>query len=289
MSLSENIPKKRVLGRGLSALLNEKNTINTASSLGSIVELKLENIRPNSGQPRKKFDSSALEELTESIQSLGIIQPVTVRKLDEGYELISGERRFQACKLAGLERIPAYVRMANDEEMLEMALIENIQREELNAIEIALSYQRLIQEMGLTQERLSQRIGKKRVTITNYLRLLKLDPIIQTGIRDKIISMGHGRALINVEELEKQLDIYEKIVRKSLSVRQTEILVRDYKKVSTKKTTPLLSATLKKDMQRLSEHLKSSIDIRRSASGKGKIIIPFGSDQDFERLKQILL
>ncbi|WP_103327122.1 ParB/RepB/Spo0J family partition protein [Bacteroidetes bacterium endosymbiont of Geopemphigus sp.] len=289
MSSSENIPKKRALGRGLSALLKEKEDTPGIGSLGSIVELQLDNIRPNGDQPRKNFDQNALEELTASIQSLGVIQPVTVRKREEGYELISGERRFQACKLAGLDRIPSYVRIADDEETLEMVLVENIQREELNAIEIALSYQRLIYEMGLTQERLSQRIGKKRVTIANYLRLLKLDPVIQTGIRDKVISMGHGRALINMEDPEQQLYLYEKIIHAELSVRQTEALVKNHKKAFPEKTSASLLNELKKDFQKLSQHLNSPVDIRRSISGKGKIIISFHSDKDFDRIKELLL
>jgi len=233
--------KKPALGRGLSALLNDPdNKINSAKDknadqvIGTIIELDLKKIKTNPNQPRTYFNEEALKELSSSIKELGVIQPVTVRKiLGDQYELISGERRLRATAMAGLETVPAYVRLANDHESLEMALVENIQRQDLDPIEIGLSYQRLIEEIQLTQDQLSERVGKKRSTITNYIRLLKLDPIVQTGIRDGFISMGHGRALVNVEDSKTQLDLYQLIVKKGLSVRAVEELVR-----KSKKTTP---------------------------------------------------
>ena len=228
--------KKQALGRGLSALLQETPNINSASDknadkvVGSIIEIELELIDVNPFQPRTYFDEEALRELANSIKELGVIQPITVRKLEGNkFQLVSGERRFRASKLIGSKTIPAYIRLANDQEMLEMALVENIQRKNLDPIEVALSYQRLIDEIQLTQEELSTRVGKKRSTVTNYLRLLKLDPILQTGMRDGFISMGHGRAMINVENTDDQLAIYEKIIREKLSVRQTEDLVKSLK------------------------------------------------------------
>jgi len=229
--------KKQALGRGLSALLKDNssdiksaNDKNADKVVGNIIEIELELIDINPYQPRSYFNEEALRELASSIKELGVIQPITVRKLDGNkFQLVSGERRFRASKLIGNKTIPAYIRLANDQEMLEMALVENIQRKDLDPIEVALSYQRLIDEIDLTQEEMSQRVGKKRSTITNYLRLLKLDPIIQTGMRDTFISMGHGRALINIEDTEDQLRIYEKIVQQKLSVRQTEQLVKQLK------------------------------------------------------------
>src|SRR6056297_1560718 len=226
--------KKQALGRGLSALLKDpQNDINSAEDknadklVGHIVELDLESIEVNPFQPRTSFNEESLRELASSIRELGVIQPITVRKLDYNqYQLVSGERRFRASKLVGLQTIPAYIRIANDQESLEMALVENIQRQDLDPIEIALSYQRLIDEIEITQEKLSDRVGKKRSTITNYLRLLKLDPIIQTGMRDGFISMGHGRALINIDKKKEQIAIYEKVVSDGLSVRATEQLVK---------------------------------------------------------------
>ena len=208
--------KKQALGRGLSALLKENSSNVTSANdknadkvVGSIIEIELNQIEINPFQPRSYFNEEALQELASSIKELGVIQPITVRKLESGlFQLVSGERRFRASKLIGNETIPAYIRLANDQEMLEMALVENIQRKDLDPIEVALSYQRLIDEIDLTQEEMSKRVGKKRSTITNYLRLLKLDPIIQTGLRDSFISMGHGRALINIEDSEDQLKIY---------------------------------------------------------------------------------
>src|SRR6218665_3171144 len=230
------VVKKQALGRGLSALLKDpENNIqsvddkNADKVVGNIIELDIESIEINPFQPRSNFNEEALQELAISIRELGVIQPITVRKLDfNKYQLISGERRLRASKSIGLTTVPAYIRIANDQESLEMALVENIQRHDLDPIEIALSYQRLIDEIQLTQEQMSERVGKKRSTIANYLRLLKLDPIIQTGIRDGFISMGHGRAIINIEDLDVQTDIYQKIVSQNLSVRETESLVKTY-------------------------------------------------------------
>ena len=212
--------KKPALGRGLSALLNDPENsidsaknINTGGVIGNIIDLPLDRISANPFQPRTYFNEEALKELSTSIKELGIIQPVTVRKVKENlFELVSGERRFKASKMAGLKSIPAYIRLANDQESLEMALVENIQRQDLDPIEIGLSYQRLIEEINLTQDQLSERVGKKRSTITNYMRLLKLDPIIQTGIRDGFVSMGHGRALVNVDNIQTQLDLYLSLI-----------------------------------------------------------------------------
>lgn len=228
--------KKRAMGRGLSAILSE-NTVKVNSAeeqgaeelVGNIVEISLDDIITNPNQPRTNFDPKALEELAASIKQLGLIQPITVRKNEDKFDLISGERRYRASRIAGLEKLPAFVRLANDQELLEMALVENIQRKDLDPIEVALSFEKLIEEIHITQENLSNRVGKDRSTITNYLRLLKLSPIIQTGIRDGIISMGHGRALISLEDTEQQLFVYEKIVREQLSVRQTESFIRTFK------------------------------------------------------------
>src|SRR5699024_7480005 len=217
--------RKQALGRGLSALLNDpKEEVksvedkNADKIVGTIVELEVDSIEVNPFQPRTSFNEETLQELATSIRELGVIQPITVRKISRNkFQLVSGERRFRASKLVGLKTIPAYVRIANDQESLEMALVENIQRQDLDPIEIALSYERLIQEIELTQEALSERVGKNRSTIANYLRLLKLDPIVQTGMRDGFISMGHGRALVNIQDMHTQLEIYEKIIDQSLS------------------------------------------------------------------------
>lgn len=292
--------KKQALGRGLSALLKDpQNDIKSAEDknadklVGHIVELDLDSIEVNPFQPRTSFNEESLRELASSIRELGVIQPITVRKLDYNkYQLVSGERRFRASKLIGLETIPAYIRIANDQESLEMALVENIQRQDLDPIEISLSYQRLIDEINLTQEQLSDRIGKNRSTIANYLRLLKLDPIIQTGMRDGFLSMGHGRALINVEDPQTQLDIYEKILSNSLSVRETEKLVKNIQegKPAEKKTSspPNFSRNIKKSIREFSERLGTKVDVKVSKKGNGRLIIPFTSAEDFERLKKII-
>tara|TARA_R110001592_G_scaffold32905_6_gene114741 strand:- start:1814 stop:2698 length:885 start_codon:yes stop_codon:yes gene_type:complete len=288
--------KKQALGRGLSALLQESSNINSASDknadkvVGSIIEIELSSIDMNPFQPRTYFDEESLRELASSIRELGVIQPITVRKLEGNkFQLVSGERRFRASKLIGSTTIPAYIRLANDQEMLEMALVENIQRKNLDPIEVALSYQRLIDEVQLTQEDLSIRVGKKRSTVTNYLRLLKLDPILQTGMRDGFISMGHGRAMINVENTEDQLAIYEKIIREKLSVRQTEDLVKSLKsgaiaKPKKKVTPPYIKDSLKD----IGDYFGHKIDITVGTNGKGKISIPFHSEEDFNRIKKLL-
>jgi ParB family chromosome partitioning protein len=290
--------KKRAMGRGLSAILSENSKkINSAEEkgakelVGNIIEISLEDIVTNPNQPRTNFDQKALEELSSSIRQLGLIQPVTVRKNGDKYDLISGERRFRASKLAGLKKLPAFVRLANDQELLEMALVENIQRKDLDPIEIALSFEKLIEEIHITQEHLSNRVGKDRSTITNYLRLLKLSPIIQTGIRDSIISMGHGRALISLDEQEQQLFVYEKIVREQLSVRQTENFIRIFKNPKAKKVKKEkeLPNYIKKGLKSFEDYFTThNIEIKTNDKGKGKIIINFDSTEEFERIQKLL-
>lgn len=291
--------RKQVLGRGLSALLNDSgsdftsiNDKNADKIVGTIIDLELNVIEVNPFQPRTHFNEESLQELASSIKELGVIQPITVRKLEGNkFQIVSGERRYRASKLIGNKTLPAYIRIANDQEMLEMALVENIQRKDLDPIEVALSYQRLIEEINLTQEQMSQRVGKKRSTITNYLRLLKLDPIIQTGMRDGFISMGHGRTLINIESQDDQLNIYEKILRQKLSVRQTEIIVKNLKEgiVSPKvNEKPQLPNFVTKNIKGISEYFGHKIDVKISGKNKGKIIIPFHSEEDFNRIKKLL-
>ena len=290
--------KKQVLGRGLSALLNDSSAdISSASDknadkiVGSIIELDLNSIKVNPYQPRTHFDEVALKELAASIKELGIIQPITVRKQKgNSFQLVSGERRFRASKLIGLKTIPAYVRIANDQEMLEMALVENIQRRDLDPIEVALSYHRLMDEINLTQDQLGKRVGKKRSTITNYLRLLKLDPIIQTGMRDGFIGMGHGRALINIDNIETQISIYKIILDKKLSVRQTEQLVKSYKEPKAKKKiTKLIQPTyIKENITFFNDYFGNETTIKVSEKGKGSIQIPFESKEDFIRIMKLL-
>ena len=284
--------KKQVLGRGLSALLKDNSIDETNTNLvvGSIVEIELENIEVNPYQPRTYFDEESLRELASSIKELGVIQPITVRKIDDKFQLVSGERRFRASKLIGNKSIPAYIRTANDQEMLEMALVENIQRKNLDPIEVALSYQRLIDEIQLTQEELSVRVGKKRSTVTNYLRLLKLDPILQTGIRDGFISMGHGRALINIKSASDQLGIYEKILLDKLSVRQTEELVKRLKidKKIPNELKKQLPNYIKNSLSDINSYLGHKVNVTVNGKGKGKISIPFHSKEDFERIKNLL-
>ncbi len=292
--------KKQALGRGLSALLKDSNSnISSVNDkyadklVGNIVEIGLDSIEVNPYQPRSYFNEEALRELASSIKELGVIQPITVRiSKGDKFQLVSGERRFRASKLIGNNTIPAYIRIANDHELLEMALVENIQRKDLDPIEVALSYKRLIDEIEFTQEEMSLRVGKNRSTISNYLRLLKLDPIIQTGMRDGFLSMGHGRALINIENTEEQLKIYEKIIRQKLSVRQTEQLVQILKegtsksKSSTKKT--VLPAFVNRGVKSFSDYFGHKIDVKISGKNKGKIVIPFHSEEDFNRIKKLL-
>ena len=269
--------KKQALGRGLSALLKDtsSNVKNNDDVVGNIIEVALETIQVNPYQPRTYFDEDSLSELATSIRELGVIQPITVRKLGDTYQLVSGERRFRASKLIGNKTIPAYIRTANDQEMLEMALVENIQRKNLDPIEIALSYQRLIDEIQLTQENLSARVGKKRSTVANYLRLLKLDPILQTGMRDGFISMGHGRALINVSDSNDQLSIYKKILKDKLSVRQTEELVKNLKgnTSQSKSVNKKLPKYIKESILSINKYLNQKIDVTINSKGKGKISI----------------
>ena len=284
--------KKQALGRGLSALLKDTSVSDTNNDavVGSIIEISLESIQVNPYQPRTYFDEESLRELSSSIKELGVIQPITVRKVGDLFQLVSGERRYRASKLIGNKSIPAYIRTANDQEMLEMALVENIQRKNLDPIEVALSYQRLIDEIQLTQEELSVRVGKKRSTVTNYLRLLKLDPILQTGMRDGFISMGHGRALINVKSSENQLAIYEKILREKLSVRQTEELVKSLKIEATgsNEIKKHLPKYIKDSLSEINSYIGHNINITVNSNGKGKISIPFHSQEDFERIKNLL-
>lgn len=292
--------KKQALGRGLSALLKDPNNdISSANDknadkvVGNIIELELEAIDINPFQPRTNFNEETLQELASSIKELGVIQPITVRKLEfNKYQLISGERRLRAAKLAGLQVIPSYIRIADDNESLVMALVENIQRHDLDPIEIALSYQRLIDEIQLTQEQMSDKVGKKRSTIANYLRLLKLDPIIQTGIRDGFISMGHGRALINIEDEDIQTDIYHKIISQNLSVRETETLVKNHqeglKPKTSKNSKPTSFVVLDADKKELGAKLGTKIDVKIDATGKGKITIPFKSEADFQRILNLI-
>ena len=271
--------KKQVLGRGLSAMLSSKETDTIKSSVN---EININEISVNPFQPRSNFNNTSLQELSISIKNIGIIQPITVRKIENNnYQLISGERRLRACKELGLKNIPAYVREANDQDSLEMALVENIHRQDLDAIEIAISYQRLIEEINLTQEELSDKIGKNRTTISNYLRLLKLDPIIQSGIRDGFISMGHGRALINVNSNKDQLNIYKKIISKNLSVRNTELLVRDLKG-KTSKVTSKIKEKFKSSL------LQTEVIINKGKNGKGNFVVNFDNEIEFERINKLL-
>jgi ParB family transcriptional regulator, chromosome partitioning protein len=295
-------PKRSALGRGLGALLDDSDSVKpsapaevvtTVTVINNIDEIPVASIETNPYQPRTHFDEDALNELAESIKVQGIIQPITVRKLDNNtYQLISGERRFQASKRAGLEKIPAYIRTANDQQMLEMALIENIQRENLNSLEIALSYQRLISECNLKQEELGDRVGKNRSTVTNYLRLLKLPPDIQAGVRDNKITMGHARALITIENIEVQLAIYKKVLEADLSVRKTEELVRSLEKPEEEEVKEQKSVPANKEIQnlqsRLSSHFGTKIVIKSDDKTKGEIKIPFASGEDLNRILEIL-
>lgn len=292
--------RKQVLGRGLSALLNDSvddirsfKDKNANNIVGSIVEIGLDSIEVNPFQPRTYFNEEALQELAASIKELGVIQPITVRKSEANtFQLVSGERRFRASKMIGLATIPAYIRLANDQEMLEMALVENIQRKDLDPIEVALSYQRLIEEIKLTQEELSTRVGKNRSTVTNYLRLLKLDPIIQTGMRDGFLSMGHGRALIGLDDQKDQLSTYENIIRNNLSVRQTEQLVKNQKtgqpQLKTKAGKQELPAFILDGAKEMETIIGKKLEFKLTGTDKGKIVIPFSSETDFNRIKKLL-
>jgi len=287
--------KKSALGRGLGALLDNSDSesvsrtvIESDATSGSINEILIEQIETNPFQPRTRFDQEKLDELAASIKQLGIIQPLTLRQVRPNkYQLISGERRYRASQLAGLKSVPAYVRVANDQDMLEMALVENIQRDDLDAIEVAISYQRLIEECDLTQEKLGERVGKNRSTITNYLRLLKLPPQIQKAIMDKVLTMGHARALININDEAQQLELFKQIVKDGLSVRATEQASKSAKKsrTPTKKELPI-------EYQRIQENIKdqlnADVDLKVNSKGKGTISIHFDNEKELKRVLSIL-
>lgn len=285
--------RKNALGRGLGALI-EGAEREKFEQIDTVNEIKIDRIETNPFQPRSSFNEEGLQELASSIKELGIIQPITVRLLEEGsYQLITGERRLRACKIAGLKSIPAYIRTADDQAMLELALVENIQREDLDAIEIAISYRRLIEECQLTQEGMSERVGKKRSTISNYLRLLKLPAEIQLGIREKRISMGHARTLVNIENHKVQIEAYYKIMNEELSVRKAEDIVRKINKGQLKATiNKEIKEKLMADYLDLQEQLSgfftSKVQFRVNEQGKGKIVIPFESGEDLERIMSIL-
>ena len=274
--------KRKVLGRGLSVLLNDENK---TVDIGNVSEIDLNNISINPNQPRTNFKKESINELKKSIKELGLIQPITVRELKNNkFQLISGERRLRAFKLIGLNSIPSYVRKANDIESLEMALVENIQREDLDPIEIALSYDKLLKEINLTQEELSLRIGKERSTISNYIRLLKLDPIIQSGLRDNFLSMGHARALINIKEKNKQIEIYKKIVKNGISVRDTEKLLLESKKTLKKENNNYKSKYINQVESKLKKMFDSNISVHSNNLGKGYIKIEFKSQENLENI-----
>lgn len=288
-------PKKNALGRGLSALLEHEATDITASgvsgaTVGSTSEVLISSIEANPFQPRTRFESNALEELAESIRLHGVIQPVTLRKVgNDSYQLISGERRFRASQLAGLTAIPAYIRVANDQAMLELALVENIQREDLNPIEVAISYKRLIDECDLTHEGLSEKISKSRSNITNFLRLLKLPPEIQMSLTKGNISMGHARALINVDDRAKQLEIFERIIDEVLSVRDVENLARKAKKPKADQTEIGQKREYYRDAKYgISQTLNAKVDMKFLPNGNGKITIDFVNEHDLNRLIHLL-
>jgi ParB family chromosome partitioning protein len=288
--------KYTALGRGLDALISTEK-VNTAGS-GSICEIAIEQIFPNPNQPRREFDESALQELSDSIRELGIVQPITLRDQGDGtYLIIAGERRWRASQMAGLKAIPAYVRTVDDENMMEMALIENIQREDLNALEIALAYQHLLEQYNLTQERLSERVGKNRSTITNYLRLLKLPATIQMGLKDRRLDMGHARALLSINDPKLQIRAYNEIVSQGLSVHKVEEMVRELAEGGAVKTSDGSkikgrNAKLNEEYgilkESLSNFFQTRVQLTCSETGKGKIVIPFSSEKDMERIIEIL-
>jgi ParB family chromosome partitioning protein len=323
--------KKSALGKGLNALLpseeeqdekeperskNRKGDDVSGSQLysfeegarllGRVAEVDVDNIRPNPYQPRQEFNDAALDELAESIKQLGIIQPITVRSLGDGqFEIISGERRLRAARRAGMQRLPAFVRKADSEEMLEMALVENVQREELNPIEVALGYQRLIEEVGLTQEQVAEKVSKSRATVANFLRLLRLPPRIQAALRDKEVAMGHARALVTMDDQEAQLDILRETIEEDLSVREVERRVRDYRTEDEEPSedessdagstpSPSSSAPSRSDLQveeyrsRLRSRLSTQINIKHKSDGEGRIEISYYSEEDLERLLELI-
>lgn len=285
--------KKQALGRGLSALIETEPVAAVGSTLFN--EIEISKIHPNPNQPRTEFDDEALEELAASIRANGIISPITLRKISEdNYQIIAGERRYRASKLAGLDKIPAYIRDVDDGQVMEMALIENIQREDLNAIEIALSYNSLVATLNITQEALAERVGKKRATITNYLRLLKLPAEIQMGLKDKKIDMGHARALVSVENPEVMLNIYAQVLAEGASVRRTEELVRlvtmgeNDKKIEKKeKQHTFMPEEYDALCKELNDKFNAKVKLSYNEKGKGKVVIPFDSDDDLMRLMSL--
>ena len=282
--------KKSALGRGLGALIDIQPTVQTSGS-SLIDEVELSKIEANPDQPRTNFNEEALQELAASIAELGVVQPITIREIGpEKYMIIAGERRFRASKLAGLTKIPAYVKRVSDETMMEMALVENIQREDLNAIEIALTYQRLLDEYKFTQEKLSERVGKKRATVANYLRLLKLPAEIQIGLTKKDIDMGHARALINVEDPTQMIKLYEEVVAKGYSVRKVEEMVRNLnaEKPESKPSDPELQKAYSQIADRLSSIFGAKVKVDRNEKGKGKISLVFSSDEELENILMVI-
>lgn len=300
--MNSNTKKRSALGKGLSALLENAETDITSSTngtgmVGSVSMIQISSIEANPFNPRTSFEKEALQELSQSIAVHGIIQPLTVRKLGrDKYQLISGERRFRASQLAGLEEVPAYIRVANDQTMLEMALVENIQREDLNAMEVALSYQRLIDECALTQDQLSQKVAKSRSSITNYIRLLKLPAPIQAGVRDNVISMGHARALVSAGDEALQLEIFNRVVDENLSVREIEALIKGERIPSqkseeqTKNSAPSAKVSEQQFVfkEHLGDRLATKVDIKKTSNGSGQIVLKFNSENDLNRIIELL-
>jgi ParB family chromosome partitioning protein len=285
-----NMAKKNALGRGLGALIEGVEKEVLEKKVEANKDIAIDSVDANPFQPRTTFDEQSLEELASSIKKLGVIQPLTVRETGNGrYQLIAGERRLRAARLAGLTHVPAYIRTADDQAMLELALVENIQREDLDAIEVAISFQRLTEECRLTQEQLSERVGKQRSTVANYLRLLKLPAEIQLGIRNKLLMMGHARTLVNIDDPKKQINVYYKIIDGDLSVRQAEELVRELQSGKTKDPVKMeRKMKLNQDFVQLTEHLNrifaSKVNFRINEEGKGKIVIPFENPEEMERI-----
>ena len=280
--------KKKALGRGLNALITMDDTETKGSS--SINEVEIDKMKPNPDQPRVDFDDETMQELAASIKKIGVIQPITLRELEDGmYQIIAGERRYRASMMLHLTKIPAYVKTVDDEDVMEMALVENIQREDLNAIEIALTYQKLIDSQSLTQEQLSERVGKKRATIANYMRLLKLPAELQIGIKDKKIDMGHARALVAIPDPELQLKLYNRIIKEGLSVRKIEAIVKkEIAELANKNKPKKAEQKTSDDFDALKNHLSrffdTPVEFKYSKTGKGKITIPFTSNEDLERI-----
>lgn len=287
---------RRALGRGLDAIMQSPETDITSRDIsgdfvaGAVAEIDINLIETNPFQPRTEFDETALRELAQSIKEQGVIQPVTVRKLGYNkYQLISGERRLRASKMAGLAKIPAFIRVANDEQMLELALIENIHRENLNAIEVAISYQRLIDECNLTQEEVSEKVGKSRSAVANFLRLLKLPAEVQLAIRDGHISMGHARALINISNKEEQLKLLQQIIMEEMNVRQTEELAEKAKGNGGKerKQTNFIPEHFKSSIKKLSQTLNTKVKVKRDIKGHGSVVIDFKDEAEFDRIMEL--